>query len=153
MPLASGATSQRKATLDALAGADGASLSARYDGLADSLPAAVPLRGPEIGMVMLRGRIGGGGALFNLGEATVTRATVRLDSGEVGHAVVLGRDPDKARIVAHLDALSQRPDWRGRVEAEFVQPAIAEAAMRRRRQAEETQATRVDFFTLVRGED
>jgi len=145
--------SRRKATLDALSGADGASLSARYGELADSLPAAAPLRGPEIGMVMLRGRAGGGGALFNLGEATVTRATVRLESGEVGHAVVLGRDPAKARIVAHLDALSQRPDWSDRIEAEFIRPAIAEAAARRRRHVEETQATRVDFFTLARGED
>lgn len=145
--------SKRKVTLDALAGGDGASMSARYSALADSLPAATPLRGPEIGMVMLRGRMGGGGALFNLGEATVTRATVRLESGEVGHAVVLGRDPARARIVAHLDALSQRPDWSDRIEAEFVRPAIAEASARRRRHVEETQATRVDFFTLARGED
>jgi alpha-D-ribose 1-methylphosphonate 5-triphosphate synthase subunit PhnG len=145
--------STRKAALDALAGADGARLSARYEGLADRLPKAAPLRGPEIGMVMLRGRMGGGGALFNLGEATVTRATVRLESGEVGHAVVLGRDPARARIVALLDALFQCPDWGRRIEAEFVRPAIAEAAERRRRHVEETQATRVDFFTLARGED
>ena len=153
MSTATNESSMRKAALDALASADSAGLSARYEGLADRLPEAVPLRGPEIGMVMLRGRIGGSGALFNLGEATVTRATVRLESGEVGHAVVLGRDPARARIVAHLDALSQRSDWSHSIETQFVRPAIAEAAERRRRHVEEAQATRVDFFTLARGED
>lgn len=153
MPATTDDATARKAALDALAGADGAKLSARYGAMAECLPPATPLRGPEFGMVMLRGRMGGGGALFNLGEATVTRATVQLESGEVGHAVVLGRDPARARIVAHLDALSRHPDWTCRIAAEFVQPAIAEAAALRRRQVEETQATRVDFFTLARGED
>src|ERR687894_2049670 len=101
----------RKRRLDALACADPATLDARYAVLEPSAPAATPIRGPEIGMVMLRGRAGGGGAVFNLGEATVTRATVKLDTGEVGHAVVLGRQLQKASIVAHLDALSQLPDW------------------------------------------
>ena len=78
---------------------------------------------------MLRGRMGGGGAAFNLGEASVVRATVKLGSGEVGHAVVLGRDTEHARRAAHLDALWQRPDWRGRIEEECVEPALeAEAA-------------------------
>lgn len=104
-------------------------------------------------MVMLRGRIGGGGAPFNLGEATVTRATVKLDSGEVGHSVILGRNLEKARIVAHLDALAQRADWLARIEAEFVVPAFEAKASERTRRAEETEATRVDFFTMVRGED
>lgn len=34
------------------------------------------LRPAETGLVMLRGRIGGDGAPFNAGEATVTRAAV-----------------------------------------------------------------------------
>ena len=58
------------------------------------------VRGPETGLVMVRGRAGGGGNPFNLGEATVTRATVRLETGEVGHAYCLGRDGDKA-VVQH----------------------------------------------------
>ena len=59
-------------------------------------PAYHKVRGPETGLVMVRGRAGGGGNAFNLGEATVTRATVRLEAGEVGHAYCLGRDGDKA---------------------------------------------------------
>ena len=35
---------------------------------------------------------GGGGAAFNLGEMTVTRCTVRTETGFVGHAYVAGRE-------------------------------------------------------------
>jgi alpha-D-ribose 1-methylphosphonate 5-triphosphate synthase subunit PhnG len=142
----------RKARLDALATCDAKVLAAHATALGD-LPSATPVRGPEIGMVMLRGRAGGGGAPFNLGEATVTRASVKLATGEVGHAVILERNPDKARLVAHLDAAAQLPDWVDRIERDVVAPAIAAREAERTRRAEETEATRVDFFTMVRGED
>lgn len=112
-----------------------------------------PVRGPETGLVMLRGRVGGGGAPFNLGEASVTRASVRLSSGEIGHAVVLGRDADKAGLAAAFDAAWQNADFRRRIEDEVVTPALALEAEADRRRAGETEATRVDFFTMVRGED
>ncbi|CCV16296.1 phosphonate C-P lyase system protein PhnG [Mesorhizobium sp. STM 4661] len=111
------------------------------------------LRGPETGLVTVRGRIGGGGAPFNVGEATVTRATVRLASGQVGHCYALGRDREKARLAAIADALWQDPARRGEVEAKIVAPlqvALVEARDKRRA---ETAATKVDFFTMVRGED
>ncbi len=127
-------------------------LADRYAGFG-AAPRAIPVRGPEVGVVMLRGRAGGGGAAFNLGEASVVRATVKLGTGEVGHAVVLGRDAAHARMAAHLDALWQCAEWRGRVDADVVAPALAAAAAEASRRAEETEATRVDFFTLVRGED
>ena len=130
-----------------------AGLLARCYAAFDAAPPAVPVRGPEVGLVMLRGRAGGGGASFNLGEASVVRATVKLRSGEVGHAVVLGRDAGHARMAAHLDALWQRPDWRGRVDEAVVAPALAAAAAETAVRAEETEATRVDFFTMKRGED
>jgi alpha-D-ribose 1-methylphosphonate 5-triphosphate synthase subunit PhnG len=118
-----------------------------------AVPPAQPVRGPEVGLVMLNGRMGGGGAPFKLGEASVTRATVRIEGGEVGQAMVLGRETHKAQMIAHLDALWQRDDWREVVERDVVAPAMAmeEAAVRDR--AEETAATRVDFFTMARGED
>ncbi|MDN2568054.1 phosphonate C-P lyase system protein PhnG [Aquibium sp. A9E412] len=111
------------------------------------------LRGPETGLVGLRGRIGGGGAPFNFGEATATRATVKLPGGEVGHAYALGRDTRKVRIAAILDALARRPEAAATIETAILAPlraALAEADARRR---DETAATRVDFFTMVRGED
>lgn len=111
------------------------------------------LRGPETGLVTVRGRIGGGGAPFNVGEATVTRATVRLASGQVGHCYALGRDRQKARLVAIADALWQDPARRGEVEAKLVAPLQAALVEVRDRRRAETAATKVDFFTMVRGED
>lgn len=114
---------------------------------------AETLRGPETGLVTVRGRIGGGGAPFNVGEATVTRATVRLPGGEIGHAYALGRDGEKVRLAAIIDALWQKADLQGDLKAKILAPlALALDAEDRTRRAE-TAATKVDFFTLVRGED
>ncbi len=114
---------------------------------------AEPVRGPETGLVTVRGRIGGGGAAFNVGEATVTRATVRLAGGEVGHSYALGRDADKARIAATIDALWQKPELRARLEDLILGPLRLEHAGQAGRRAAEVAATKVDFFTMVRGED
>ena len=111
------------------------------------------LRGPETGLVTLRGRIGGGGAPFNFGEATVTRATVRLPDGAVGHSYALGRDREKARLAAIADALWQDPARRAEIESKILAPLRAAAAEADDKRRAETAATKVDFFTLVRGED
>ncbi|MER9869756.1 phosphonate C-P lyase system protein PhnG [Mesorhizobium sp. M0136] len=111
------------------------------------------LRGPETGLVTVRGRIGGGGAPFNVGEATVTRATVRLASGQVGHCYALGRDKQKARLAAIADALWQDLAHRNEVETRLVAPLRAALAEARDQRRAETAATKVDFFTMVRGED
>ncbi|MBX9463454.1 MAG: phosphonate C-P lyase system protein PhnG [Aquamicrobium sp.] len=114
---------------------------------------AETLRGPETGLVAVRGRIGGGGAPFNVGEATVTRATVRLATGEVGHAYLLGRDGERARLAATVDALLQRADKAGEVEEQVLVPLRALQAAQEDRRRAETAATKVDFFTVARGED
>lgn len=142
----------RRRAMSAFAVASQALLQAGWSGLGRNVEATA-IRGPEIGLVMLRGRIGGGGGPFNLGEASVTRASVKLASGEIGHAMILGRAPEKARLAALLDAAWQRPDWRDRVETEIVTPALAAEAAVERVQGQEAEATRVDFFTMVRGED
>jgi alpha-D-ribose 1-methylphosphonate 5-triphosphate synthase subunit PhnG len=113
----------------------------------------VELRAPETGLVMLRGRIGGDGAPFNLGEATVTRAAIQIASGEVGIAYILGRDPQKARLSAVCDALWQSKRYRDAVERRVLAPIRTRVDAERGRRRGETAATRVDFFTLVRGED
>ena len=118
-----------------------------------SLPAAVNLRKPETGLVMLRGRIGGDGAPFNVGEATVSRATVALDTGEIGHGYQFGRDVEKARLAAIVDALAQKPDAVGILVDALLQPVERRVAGEQDRKARQTAATRVNFFTMVRGED
>lgn len=116
-------------------------------------PGVADLRPPEIGLVMVRGRIGGDGAPFNLGEATVTRAAVRLADGVTGFAHRLGRDPAAARAAALLDALWQDATLRPRLDREVLAPIRARLAATAATRAAETAATRVDFFTLVRGDD
>ncbi|AID32569.1 alpha-D-ribose 1-methylphosphonate 5-triphosphate synthase subunit PhnG [Mesorhizobium sp. USDA 4775] len=111
------------------------------------------LRGPETGLVTLCGRIGGGGAPFNVGEATVTRATVRLPSGQVGHCYALGRDKQKAKLAAIADALWQDPARRTEVETRLIGPLRSALATAQEKRRAETAATKVDFFTMVRGED
>ena len=111
------------------------------------------LRGPETGLVTARGRIGGGGAPFNVGEATVTRATVRLPSGQVGHCYALGRDKQKAKLAAIADALWQDPARRAEVETRLIAPLRSALTTAQEKRRAETAATKVDFFTMVRGED
>lgn len=142
---------ERQTALGLLAKASRAELQAAFDAL-DDKPAAQPVRGPETGLVMVRGRIGGGGAPFNLGEATVARASVRLDDGTVGHGQALGTDGAKARLAAIFDALFQQPARRAEVAA-LLDAVAARIAGEDAEKARQTAATRVDFFTMVRGED
>jgi alpha-D-ribose 1-methylphosphonate 5-triphosphate synthase subunit PhnG len=142
----------RKAAMAAFASTSASALRELAEA-ADLPLEAELLRGPETGLVTVRGRIGGGGAPFNTGEATVTRATVRLPSGQVGHAYALGRDKEKVRLAAILDASWCVEETRATVEEKIVAPLQrlrAEADGKRRA---ETAATKVDFFTMVRGED
>ncbi|MCG6205561.1 phosphonate C-P lyase system protein PhnG [Rhodopseudomonas sp. HC1] len=143
-------TQTRQAAMAVLVHAEADEIAARLSAL--DLPASEALREPENGLVMVRGRIGGDGAPFNLGEATVTRAAVRLESGECGFGYTLGRDREKARLIALCDALIQRRDYAAKIEADVLAPLRAEQAAERQRQAEQTAATQVDFYTLVRGE-
>jgi alpha-D-ribose 1-methylphosphonate 5-triphosphate synthase subunit PhnG len=142
----------RRSLMAVLAGATIAEIRRGLACLADP-PAPSELRRPETGLVMLRGRIAGQGARFNLGEATVTRASVRLPSGEVGASYILGRDAERARLAALVDALWQRADYRAAVETHIVTPSRSRQDLERQAKAERTAATKVDFFTLVRGED
>jgi alpha-D-ribose 1-methylphosphonate 5-triphosphate synthase subunit PhnG len=112
---------------------------------------AEDLRRPEVGLVMARGRMGGDGQPFNFGEVTASRAAVRLPTGETGFAYQLGRDPAKARGSAVLDALIQSA--RADEVERALEPARRRIEAERERSARQAAATRVNFFTMVRGED
>lgn len=141
----------RQAVMRLCAHATSAELDLALAALAP-LPAHAPLRPAETGLVMLQGRIGGDGAAFNLGEASTSRAAMRLETGPVGFAYHLGRDRTKASAAALIDAL-----WQDEPRREAVERALEPVSARLRAEAEvsarQTAATRVNFFTMVRGED
>lgn len=125
-----------RAEVETLAGAD--------------LPAHEVLKAPETGTVMIEGRAGGAGRRFNLGEATVTRCVVRLEDGAMGFAYALGRDGRKARLSAILDACLQHEAGDGELKRGIAALAASQAAARDLA-SRKAAATKVDFFTLVRG--
>ena len=141
---------RRKAVMAVLAHSTTAEIAGRLGTMA--LPVHEDLRQPENGLVMVRGRIGGDGAPFNLGEATVSRAAVRLSTGEVGFGYTLGRDREKARLIALCDALVQSAELASAIEAQVVAPLRMAMIDKQNRKVAEAAATRVDFYTVVRGE-
>jgi alpha-D-ribose 1-methylphosphonate 5-triphosphate synthase subunit PhnG len=115
-------------------------------------PALTMLRQPETGLVMARGRAGGTGQRFNLGEITVTRCAVQSADGHIGHGYVAGRDKRKAQLVASFDALLQAERSREALLERVVRPLAQAQAEARAATARKAAATRVEFFTLVRGD-
>lgn len=122
------------------------------DALGD-LPAYRLIRRPEIGMAMVRARAGGTGRAFNLGEMTMTRCTLRTEQGLVGTSYVAGRSQRHAELAALLDALLQDPKHQAQMLALVIDPLARAQELRRNRRVERSAPTRVDFFTVVRGED
>ncbi len=139
----------RQSWMGLLARAPAADLAA----LLPDLPAHTALRPAQIGSIMVQGRTGGVGAAFNLGEMTVTRASVELaEGGAIGHGYVQGRGKDHALRAALVDALMQTAQA-DQIEAKILQPLRHAEAQRRQTRAAKAAATKVEFFTLVRGED
>lgn len=120
--------------------------------LLPDLPQSQWLRPPEVGTVMVQGRTGGSGTPFHLGEITVTRCSLQLTCGTVGHAHVQGRDRDHAHRAALVDALMQT-GAATELQAHVLAPLARIETDARAARAGRAQATKVDFFTLVRGED
>ena len=141
----------RKAWMSLLARAPAGRIAVLLDAAMDR-PTFKWLRVPEIGSTMVQGRAGGTGAPFNLGELTVTRCALTLETGEVGHAYIQGRRKADAEAAALVDALMQ-----GRaaeqVRAAVLDPLETELAAKRSTRAAKAAATKVEFFTMTRGED
>ncbi|WP_206995552.1 phosphonate C-P lyase system protein PhnG [Trinickia mobilis] len=158
---ASSPNSRRQAWLAVLARAPRADLEAALAQACDGAapPAYEWLRAPEIGLAMVRGRIGGTGDPFNLGEATVTRATLRLTgvagsdgAAPVGVAWHLGRDKRRAELAALADAMLQVPERHAALNAQLIEPLAARIAAQREARRQDAASTRVEFFTMVRGD-
>ncbi|MCG8490209.1 MAG: phosphonate C-P lyase system protein PhnG [Sneathiellales bacterium] len=139
---------RRKARMETLARASLSDLENYYQDLPGSVSYGF-LREPEIGLVMVRARAGGSGARFNMGELTVTRCSVQLDQGEVGHSYVKGRSKRHAELAAFLDAHFETS---GNDDV-FLERLNRDVAEKRKSQSVKAAATKVDFYTMVRGED
>ncbi|MZR15162.1 phosphonate C-P lyase system protein PhnG [Maritimibacter sp. DP07] len=141
----------RKGWMGLLAKAPPAQLAALFDTV-EPKPGFTWLRPCEVGGVMLRGRMGGTGAPFNLGEMTVTRCALKLETGEVGHAYVQGRDKAHAERAALIDAMMQTKAGEG-LRAKVLDPLQDAMTRAKADRAAKAAATKVDFFTMVRGDD
>ncbi len=137
---------ERQRWMSVLARASSAELEQATAGC--DLPEHTRLRGPELGLAMVRGRTGGGGAAFNIGEMTVSRCTVRTKAGLTGHAYVAGRDLRQAELAALLDATLQDPAHAGLLDT-VVAPLARQQVQRRNAVAAKAAATRVQFFTMA----
>ena len=148
-------TKDRQAWMAVLAKAGRDELEALWSAIPEP-PAYRFLRKPETGLAMVRGRIGGTGQAFNMGEMTMTRAAVQMtgEAGETiaGFAHVAGRDQRHAELAAAFDAMLQDRRWHRLVKQGVVTPLAQAQTETKKRQAAATAKTRVDFFTLVRGE-
>jgi alpha-D-ribose 1-methylphosphonate 5-triphosphate synthase subunit PhnG len=148
-------TAARQRWMRVLALAPVERLEAALCDMADPPPAR-PLRPPEIGTAMVRGRAGGTGARFNLGEMTLTRCAVAIDGADgrtrVGHGAVAGRNRRHAELAALFDALLQDPARRETLTKAVIEPLAASLEQRRHEESRQAAASRVDFFTMVRGD-
>ncbi len=131
-----------------------AALHAAFEGA--PWPAFDWLRAPETGLAMVRGRTGGTGDPFNVGEASVTRAVLRLKPVDgatpVGIAYQLGRDARRAELAALADAALQLPACNAAMRAHLLVPVARRLEAARQARHADAAATRVEFFTMVRGE-
>jgi alpha-D-ribose 1-methylphosphonate 5-triphosphate synthase subunit PhnG len=141
----------RRHWMGLLAKAPAGRVAALLDAAMDR-PDVTWLRAPEIGSTMVRGRAGGTGAPFNIGEVSVTRCALTLSTGAVGHAYIQGRRKADAEAAAIVDALMQGPQA-DRIRIHILDPLEAEQLAAKTARAEKAAATKVAFFTMARGED
>jgi alpha-D-ribose 1-methylphosphonate 5-triphosphate synthase subunit PhnG len=142
----------RRRWMSVLALASPQELEAHWAALSEP-PRYTLLRRPETGLVMVRARTGGTGARFNLGEMTVTRCAVQLEDGPLGHAWIGGRDRRHAELAAIFDAMLQDPTRAAALTKSLVEPLAGARDARRRASVARAAASRVEFFTMVRGEE
>jgi alpha-D-ribose 1-methylphosphonate 5-triphosphate synthase subunit PhnG len=142
--------SDRQQWLSTLAKAPAAQLIDHWQAL-DINPEFSWIRAPETGTVMVQGRSGANGNPFNLGETTVTRCNLILEDKTVGYGYIQGRSKTAVKIVALCDALLQQNNKQ--IMDELVKPLSAAQQNQKDTTKRKAAATKVDFFTLVRGDD
>lgn len=116
-------------------------------------PSYQVIRQPEIGLAQVRARMGSTGNPFNMGDVTITRAAIKLDTGEMGYSYLCGRNKPHAELAAVIDGMLQSGVHRQALMQQIIEPLVALKFERDQQRAKEVATSKVDFFTLVRGED
>ncbi|WP_434361343.1 phosphonate C-P lyase system protein PhnG [Parasalinivibrio latis] len=144
---------ERQHWMSVLAKAEFAQLKAHWANL-KLVPAYSFIRKPEIGLAQVRARMGATGNAFNMGDVTVTRTVVQLESGELGFSYITGRNKEHAVLAAVVDAMMQQTGHQsGLLKESLITPLEALRDEQVKQRSREVATSKVDFFTLVRGED
>ncbi|MGF1718717.1 phosphonate C-P lyase system protein PhnG [Vibrio kyushuensis] len=146
------AATKRQHWMSVLAKSQYSELKGRWEEL-NLTPDYAMVRQPEIGLAQVRARMGSTGRQFNIGDTTITRAVVKLDSGELGYSYLQGRNKSHAEIAAVIDALMQMPQHEESLSTQLIEPLAALKKQQHSLRAKDVASSKVDFFTLVRGED
>ena len=139
-------TATRQHWMSVLAHSQPAELAARLNALNITADYEV-IRAAETGLVQIQARMGGAG------DATLTRAAVRLTDGTLGYSWVQGRDKQHAERCALIDALMQQSRHFQNLSETLIAPLDADRMARIAARQAEVNASRVDFFTMVRGDN
>ncbi|NOH62227.1 phosphonate C-P lyase system protein PhnG [Vibrio sp. RE88] len=146
------ALKERQKWMSVLAQSQFSELKSRWDTLALA-PEYAMVRQSEIGLAQVRARMGSTGRQFNVGDATITRAVIKLSSGELGYSYLQGRNKPHAELAAVIDALMQNDQYLEVLNSQLIEPLAALKHERDSQRAQEVASSKVDFFTMVRGED
>lgn len=106
---------------------------------------------PETGMIMMQARQDGSGPRFNLGEVTVSRCILKLGT-TMGYSMVMGSNLRHAQLAALFDALLQKPEQGLNLQNNLVPKLRQIRDQKRREYKEDIETSKVEFFTLKRGE-
>ena len=143
--------SYRQYLLSILSKSTLADIKAKWEALSIA-PTYYFLKKPEIGMAMVKAKAGGTGQPFNMGEMTVTRCVIKLDSHEIGYGYTAGRDKMKSELIALIDACFQITHWTHAISEQLIQPLATIIEEKNAQQRHKVEATKVNFYTMVRGE-
>lgn len=107
----------------------------------------------QVGMAMVRAQAGTEGLVYNQGEMTVTRCVLQEKATQVmGVGYTQGRSKQKATLMAEVDLALQNASHQNDVIEKLVEPLEQAHQRAVAQQNKATDATKVDFFTMVRGE-
>ncbi|RKQ40247.1 phosphonate C-P lyase system protein PhnG [Enterobacter sp. R1(2018)] len=143
---------QRQQWMAVLAHSEPQELASRWEALKLN-PSYQVIRQPETGLVQIQARMGATGQRFFAGDATLTRAVVQLDDGIYGYSYLSGRDKAHAERCAVIDALMQDKAYFQTLQETLIAPLAANREQRLAKRRAEVNSSRVDFFTLVRGDN